>query len=410
MGKYCLGSTTTTMTVLIVLLTVPLMLPDAAAEAYIPQDEYLGYFDSGGMYTVVGNVKNMHDFSIIPTVTVSVMDDSNVFSNTFTHVPIASHMEIPFKTKFPQVRGDPVLLDADLTFTKTYHLSPSMEVLYDDTLIIHNDGHLTGRIQNTGDRIIYFPTVYAVVHGYDSVLDIVQNMELIEKIEPGQIMDFSMYPDPAITDDVFYYSCFAPVDTTVIPVTVNKNGNQFDFRYDSGAWFHTAEFDDGETLTMRVYNSYPLETYANFEFAPISGNEEFSVTLDGMPVGSFQSIDEMGYWHVAFSVEPTYQGIMSISGFEKGLPAQLPLIPQWIKTNAGWWSTNQITDSEFLQGISFLLDKQIIAPQREVVAVASWDIPSWVKILSDLWFQDKISDEDFVDAMTFLITKGIIRI
>ena len=63
------------------------------------------------------------------------------------------------------------------------------------------------------------------------MLDVVHNIEYIEKIEPGEIIEFSMYPDPSITDDIFYYSCFAPVDSTVIPVSTKKNGGDFDFIY-----------------------------------------------------------------------------------------------------------------------------------------------------------------------------------
>lgn len=390
-----------------------LLFSGAFAEVYIPKDEYFGYFDSNGVYTVVGNVKNETSSAIVPTVKVSVADGLQMFSKTIEHVPIASQKEIPFKVKFQEIRGEsPVLLDAGMTFVQTSYQPATLEVLYDETLIKHDDGHLTGRIQNTGDKTIHFPTVHAVVHGYDSPLDIVQNIEFIEKVEPGQIVGFSMYPDPAIADDVFYYSCFAPVDTTVIPVTANKNGGKFDFRYDSGAWFSVAEFDEeGTSLTMRGYNSYPLETYANFEFAPISGDEKFSVTFNDEPIEFIQSIDEIGFWHVAFSVGPTSQMMLKISGFERGLPPELPLVPQWVKTNAGWWSTDQISDSEFLEGIDFLLEKQIVVPQqKEIIAEAAWMIPPWVKILSGWWSEGKVSDEGFIRAVTFLIEKDIIRV
>jgi len=35
-------------------------------------------------------------------------------------------------------------------------------------------------------------------------------------------------------------------------------------------------------------------------------------------------------------------------------------IPSWIKNNAGWWATDQIDDSSFLQGIQYLVQKGII--------------------------------------------------
>ena len=35
-------------------------------------------------------------------------------------------------------------------------------------------------------------------------------------------------------------------------------------------------------------------------------------------------------------------------------------IPAWIKNNAGWWATDQIDDSAFLQGIQYLVSVGII--------------------------------------------------
>ena len=348
------------------------------AEVFIPTDEYIGYFDSNGIYTVVGNVKNELEYAIIPTISISVKDNSEIFSKTIKHVPLGSGAEIPFKIKFHEIIGHaPILIPAELSFEKTKKDVIPIDVLYDQTLIQYPDGHLTGRIQNTGDEIIYNPKIFAVVHGYEKVLDIAQNIEHIEKIEPGEIIEFSMYPDPSITDDVFYYSCFAPVDTTVIPVTAKKNGGNFDFRYDSGAWYSAAEFNEqGTTLSIKGYNSYPLETYANFEFPPISGDEKFNVTLNGKPVEFIQSIDEMGLWHVAFRVGPTSQDTLEISGFEKGLPPELPKVPKWVKLEAGWWSADQISDSEFLEGMDFLFEKQIMSvPSREIIVKSQWQIP-----------------------------------
>ena len=383
----------------------------AFADVYVPLHEYLGYFDSNGIYTVVGNVKNENSFAIIPTITVSVIDGAERISKTIEHVPIGADKEIPFKIKFPELTSDtPILVNPEITYEKTITNEIPIQVLYDNTLIKHDDGHITGRIQNTGDKTIFYPKIYAVVHGYELVLDITQNIEFIEKIEPGQILDFSMYPDPVIIEDVFYYSCFAPVDTTVIPVTAKKNDGNFDFRYDSGAWYSAAKFDEkGTTLSIRGYNSYPLETYANFEFSPISGNEKFSVTLNDEAVEFIQSIDEMGFWHVAFKVEPTSQGVLKISGFEKGLPPELPKIPQWIQVNTEWWITNQISDLEFLEGIDFLFEKQIISvPERDVISESQWRIPQWVKISIGWWYEEKISDGDFLNMIENLVKRKII--
>jgi len=390
-----------------------LLIPQVSfSEIFVPTDEYVGYFDSVGTYTVVGNVKNEFDYAVLPTITVSVKENSEIFSKTIIHVPLGSGAEIPFKIKFLEITNNPILLPVDLSYERTTKDVIPIIVLYDETLIKYDDGHLTGRIQNMGEQTIYNPKIFAVIHGYEKVLDIGQNIEFIEKIEPGEILDFSMYPDPSITDQIFYYSCFAPIDTTVVPITAKKNNGNFDFRYDSGAWYSAAKFDEaGTTLSIRGYNSYPLDTYANFEFPPISGNEKFSVTLNDEPVEFIQSIDEMGFWHVAFTVGPISQGTLKISGFDKGLPPELPKIPQWIKTNANWWVTNQISDSEFLEGIDFLFEKQIVSvPERDVISESQWNIPSWVKSSAGWWNEEKISDDDFLNIIENLVKRKIIVI
>jgi hypothetical protein len=119
----------------------------------------------------------------------------------------------------------------------------------------------------------------------------------------------------------------------------------------------------------------------------------------------------MGFWHVAFTVGPISQGTLKISGFDKGLPPELPKIPQWIKTNANWWVTNQISDSEFLEGIDFLFEKQIVSvPERDVISESQWNIPSWVKSSAGWWNEEKISDDDFLNIIENLVKRKIIVI
>jgi len=398
---------------IIVISTLFVSSVDVFADVFIPSNEYISYFDDNGVYTVGGNVKNQNYFALIPTISVSVIDGENTVTKTISHVPIPSMTDIPFKMKFPEVKSsNPILLEADLKYVMIEKNSTSIEIMYDKTLITHNDGHVTGRIKNSGSQTIFYPKILAIVHGHDRVLDIVQNIEFIEKIEPGEIVKFSMYPDPSITEDISYYSCFAPVDTTVIPVTVKKNDGDFDFRYDSGAWYSSAKFIDyGTTLTMRGYNSYPLETYANFEFPSISGKEKFIVTLDDEPIKFIQSVDETGNWHVAFNVGPISQGVLKITGFEKGLPPETSKIPTWVKSAAGWWATDQVSDDDFLTGIDFLFKKAIISVVGKQLTVKSqWETPSWFKTTAGWWSEDKISDDDFLNAIKNLVKRKIIII
>lgn len=376
----------------------------ATAGVFIPPDEHVAYVDAAGAYTVVGNVKNGLDVAVIPTITVRVQDGPNTLTSTIRHVPLPPGSEIPFKAKFPDAES-PVLLPATLDYEITEKDPVPLQVIYDETLVQHEDGHLTGRVQNTGAHTIHNPKIFAVVHGHDRVLDVAQNLGQIASLEPGEVASFAMYPDPSITDDISYYSCFGPVDSTVVPVRAEKNGGKFDFRYDSGAWYYGAEFDEaGTSMTITGYNSYPLETYANFEFAPISGDEVFSVTIDGEPAEFVQSIDELGFWHVAYSVEPHSQQVVRISGFEPGLPPD-SAIPAWIREAAALWSDGGATDEEFARALKYMI-VQGIADAPAAAQSGTAKIPAWFAGMAGWWSEGLVSDPDFAGLVGWLARNG----
>jgi len=62
----------------------------ASGEVYIPDHEYVGFYDHDGIYTVIGGVKNNEMYPVIPTITVNVNDDSNVFSYDYKFSSITS--------------------------------------------------------------------------------------------------------------------------------------------------------------------------------------------------------------------------------------------------------------------------------------------------------------------------------
>ena len=87
-------------------------------------------------------------------------------------------------------------------------------------------------------------------------------------------------------------------------------------------------------------------------------------------------------------------------------------IPDWIKNNAGWWSEGLIGDSDFVQGIQFLIqnDIMIIPPTSQNTETASDEIPDWIKNNAGWWSDGLITDNDFVQGLQYLIENGIIKI
>ena len=90
--------------------------------------------------------------------------------------------------------------------------------------------------------------------------------------------------------------------------------------------------------------------------------------------------------------------------------SQEAMVPNWIKNNAGWWASDQIPDSAFLQGIQFLIKEGImIIPFTETSeSPQSQEVPDWVKNTAGWWAENKISETEFVNAIEFLIKHGII--
>jgi len=87
-------------------------------------------------------------------------------------------------------------------------------------------------------------------------------------------------------------------------------------------------------------------------------------------------------------------------------------IPGWIKNSAGWWADDSITDDEFLKGITFLIENQVIIVDATSKVTDSEinEIPSWIKTNAGWWADDSITDDDFLKGITFLIENGIISV
>jgi len=102
---------------------------------------------------------------------------------------------------------------------------------------------------------------------------------------------------------------------------------------------------------------------------------------------------------------PTYEDIV----IEE---LQSQTIPIWIKNNAAWWSDQQISDSDFVAGIEYLIKNGIIiVPGVEVgTSSATTEIPEWIQNNAGWWANSLITDGDFIEVMQWLVANGVIQI
>jgi hypothetical protein len=86
-------------------------------------------------------------------------------------------------------------------------------------------------------------------------------------------------------------------------------------------------------------------------------------------------------------------------------------IPYWVKNNAGWWSEDKISDTDFITGIEYLIKNKIISISSQTNKENLSDvIPPWIKNNAGWWSAGKISDEDFLSGIKYLIENGIIKV
>lgn len=378
----------------------------AEAELYVLEDELGQYVDANGVYTAIGNVKNDYPWAVDPYLVLHIQDGSLLHEIVVPYDTVQAGGELPFKVKMPDVSGDASLAHYSLSHDTTFDSSISLDVVYDDTLVVHPDGHLTGYAINSGNITLYDPVIWAVVHGSGGPLDVSRSHMPLGYVEPGQTVSFEMYPDPTVSDFVVYYSCFAPTSNYVYPLKSDRNGQTYNLRYESGAWLFQPVFnEDGTAVTIHATNSFAFETFANIEIPPVTRTESFQVLRNGEAIEFIQSIDEMGLWHVAFDIRKQSQDIITISGFQPGpiLPA---LIPDYVRDNISSWAVGDADDDTLLNDLILLEDNSLLPKGQDGDPI----VPNWVRVPAQWWGTSQITDDEFLAIISYALDMGLIRL
>ena len=245
------------------------------------------------------------------------------------------------------------------------------------------------------------------------------------------IMKLKLIPQSEVskTSTEFYL-----VDTTnfeQVPTTVNVS---WDARYGAGDEipFEITFFDKDRNLIKDVKYAYSLIDENDQIVETSSGDDPNNpgiVSIEGIDVPQI-FVPSQGQYRLDILVygtgldyDPTYAGIGSaIIEIGPSLPKDTVItppdvkpptaIPEWIKNNAGWWADGAIGDSDFVQGIQFLIKEGImkIPPTTQGPGSGGNEIPEWIKNNAGWWADGAIGDSDFVQGIQFLIKEGIMSI
>jgi hypothetical protein len=237
------------------------------------------FVDSEGRVNVVGTVRNMGDVPV--QVTVGVKDgDRTLEAPTYGRVvwPLS---DSPFKFVLEpgSSPGRPFLMEVKEVQALHYNI---LTLAYDG-MAVGEDRAFVGKIKNTGPFDMHNVSVFAAVHSPDhkSQLDTVRS-NVIPVIRPGEELEFVAVPDPAIRQDVLFYSC-AGVDFDDPITTLDAGGGKF-IAYDlrSVAQLSSFRYDNAtDSIVFGVRHYNPAGGPLSLKVPQVSQNQTVAVMMDG---------------------------------------------------------------------------------------------------------------------------------
>jgi len=98
--------------------------------------------------------------------------------------------------------------------------------------------------------------------------------------------------------------------------------------------------------------------------------------------------------------------------------AEEDLIPSWIKETAEFWAEDLIDDVTFVNAMEWMIKNSIIVtPELRIVDSSESDdlsdreviVPKWIKNNARFWSDNQISDSDFLSGITYLYKEEIVK-
>lgn len=185
---------------------------------------------------------------------------------------------------------------------------------------------------------------------------------------------------------------------------------------DEGTYTIKASYGGNLEKTFFYQKSSVSSDVDNSIDSPLDPSNESFVENPKLQIPGFPSLDHSPQYYIdRYNNEPNYKSWFDSQFPEKSIYDILgfsTVIPNWIKTYAELWATGDISDSEFISGLDFMLEHNIIVIPNLNYSEQNFvsDIPNWIRHNADWWAHDLISQQEFVDSLEYLIKEQIIEI
>ena len=150
----------------------------------------------------------------------------------------------------------------------------------------------------------------------------------------------------------------------------------------------------------------------------LSGDEDFEVLVEGRhgifieKVTSNERTLTIPYTYRAKQIEVRGTFLDTNPSFQLIHSSESVAIPDWIRNNAQWWSKGLIEEGDFLSGMQYLINQQIIHVQKMpgTTQPTSSFVPNWVKDTAGWWASEQVTDQEFLSGIGFLVEQGVIKV
>lgn len=264
---------------------------------------YSTFFDDNNNTIIVGSVAKS-DYQDFPqTVLVGVNTYNNITGSNeiITEAPYNSILykdnePFPFKfkintTTFPDaVYSEPFIFESrnvSLPSTKLNTFKLDYPVVPQG---IHKE--LYGNITNTGPIQLNNITLFAIVNDRNSTqIDSVKTV--ISSLKPYETQNFTFTPDPAIENDVYFYSCVGgDIDDMKINdfQLVNISSSKvLGYKFSSMMQIDYLNYNaSNNQFIFKINNIYPYPGPLSLQLMPIQ-DDPIYVSLDGLPIESLNT-------------------------------------------------------------------------------------------------------------------------
>ena len=293
--------------------------------------------------------------------------------------------------------------DPDLFSIIVQIITPSGSGLaHVDSIIPNNDGTFT-KIINAGGPTWSENGDYTIKISYGGNLE--KSIEYQKSSE---------YVSPTSTPPTSTPPTSTPPTSTPPTSTPNTDVNDSFIENPKMLLFGFPAFDKSPQYYVDRYNNEPsYKSWFDSQFP--SYDLDQVIGYPSTHVENFPAFDKSPQYYVdRYNNEPSYKSwfdsqfpgktIYSILGFST-------YIPDWIKDYARNWATGEISDSEFMLGLDFMIQNKIIVISGiNYNSFSTEDVPSWFRNTSHWWATGVISQQEFINSVKYLIQEDIILV